>query len=53
MSTPVSAIRNLGPAMEKSLAEVGIDSAEALRRDAAAFHWVLRAAYGAAGPPVE
>ena len=31
MSTPVSSIRNLGPAMEKSLAEVGITSAEALR----------------------
>ncbi len=31
MSEPVSSIRNLGPAYEKSLADVGITSAEALR----------------------
>ncbi|MEM7470959.1 MAG: TfoX/Sxy family DNA transformation protein [Pseudomonadota bacterium] len=31
MSEPVSSIRNLGPAYEKSLAEVGIRSAQALR----------------------
>ncbi|MEM9583996.1 MAG: TfoX/Sxy family DNA transformation protein [Pseudomonadota bacterium] len=31
MSTPVSSIRNLGPSYEASLAEVGINSAEALR----------------------
>lgn len=31
MSTPVSSIRNLGPAYEKSLSEVGINSAEELR----------------------
>ena len=30
MNTPVSSIRNLGPAYETSLAEVGITSAEAL-----------------------
>lgn len=29
--TPVSTIRNLGPAMEAAFAEVGIDSAETLR----------------------
>lgn len=28
---PVSSIRNLGPAMEKAMAEVGITSADALR----------------------
>jgi len=32
MTTPVSSIRNLGPAMEAALAKVGIDSAEELRR---------------------
>jgi len=32
MATPVSSIRNLGPAMEAALAKVGIDSAEELRR---------------------
>jgi hypothetical protein len=31
MTEPVSAIRNLGPAMEAAFAEVGIDSAGALR----------------------
>ena len=31
MSTPVSAIRNLGPAMEAAFARAGVDSAEALR----------------------
>lgn len=31
MSTPVSSIRNLGPASERAFARVGIDSAEALR----------------------
>jgi DNA transformation protein len=31
MATPVSSIRNLGPAMEAAFARVGIDSAEALR----------------------
>ena len=31
MSTPVSAIRNLGPAYEEALARVGINSAEELR----------------------
>ena len=31
MTTPVSSIRNLGPAYEKSLAEIGIHSAEELR----------------------
>lgn len=31
MATPVSSIRNLGPAMEAAFANVGIDSAEALR----------------------
>ncbi len=31
MSEPVSSIRNLGPAYEKSLADVGITSAEQLR----------------------
>ena len=31
MSTPVSSIRNLGPAYEQSCAAAGIDSAEALR----------------------
>lgn len=31
MSDPVSSIRNLGPAYEKSLAAIGINSAEALR----------------------
>jgi len=32
MTTPVSSIRNLGPAMEAALAKVGIDNAEELRR---------------------
>ena len=32
MSDPVSSIRNLGPAYEKSLGEVGIHSADALRK---------------------
>ena len=31
MATPVSSIRNLGPAMEAAFARVGVDSAEALR----------------------
>lgn len=31
MTTPVSAIRNLGPAYEEALARVGINSAEELR----------------------
>ncbi|MFD1344212.1 TfoX/Sxy family protein [Litorisediminicola beolgyonensis] len=31
MASPVSSIRNLGPAMEASCARAGIDSAEALR----------------------
>jgi nucleotidyltransferase/DNA polymerase involved in DNA repair len=31
MSEPVTTIRNLGPAYEKSLAEIGITSAEELR----------------------
>ncbi|MEL6645476.1 MAG: TfoX/Sxy family DNA transformation protein [Pseudomonadota bacterium] len=31
MADPVSSIRNLGPAMEKAFAEVGITSADALR----------------------
>lgn len=31
MPTPVSSIRNLGPAMEAAFARAGIDSAEALR----------------------
>lgn len=31
MNTPVSSIRNLGPAMEAALARVGISSAEELR----------------------
>lgn len=31
MTTPVSSIRNLGPAMEAACARAGIDSAEALR----------------------
>lgn len=31
MSTPISSIRNLGPAMEAAFARAGIDSAEALR----------------------
>ncbi len=31
MSTPVSSIRNLGPAYEESLAKIGINSAEELR----------------------
>lgn len=31
MSAPVSSIRNLGPVMEAAFAEVGIDSADALR----------------------
>ncbi|MCH8465918.1 MAG: TfoX/Sxy family protein [Roseinatronobacter sp.] len=31
MSAPVSSIRNLGPAMEAALAQVGITTAEALR----------------------
>lgn len=31
MTTPVSSIRNLGPAMEAAFAKVGITSAEALR----------------------
>ena len=31
MGTPVSSIRNLGPAMGAALARAGIDSAEALR----------------------
>lgn len=31
MSTPISSIRNLGPAMESAFAAAGIDSAEALR----------------------
>ena len=31
MPTPISSIRNLGPAMEDAFARAGIDSAEALR----------------------
>ncbi|WP_138464957.1 TfoX/Sxy family DNA transformation protein [Poseidonocella sp. HB161398] len=31
MSTPISALRNMGPAMEAAFAAVGIGSAEALR----------------------
>lgn len=31
MATPISTIRNLGPAMEAAFARAGIDSAEALR----------------------
>ncbi|WP_102109276.1 TfoX/Sxy family DNA transformation protein [Oceaniglobus roseus] len=31
MADPVSSIRNLGPAMERAFAAVGIDSAETLR----------------------
>ncbi len=31
MATPVSAIRNLGPAMERAFRDVGIDDAETLR----------------------
>lgn len=31
MSTPISSIRNLGPAMEAAFARAGIDSAEDLR----------------------
>ncbi|WP_226780603.1 TfoX/Sxy family protein [Oceaniglobus trochenteri] len=31
MTTPVTTIRNLGPAMAQALAKVGIDSAEQLR----------------------
>lgn len=31
MSTPISALRNLGPAMEQAFAQAGITSAEALR----------------------
>lgn len=31
MTTPISSLRNLGPAMEAAFARAGIDSAEALR----------------------
>lgn len=31
MTTPISSIRNLGPAMETAFARAGVDSAEALR----------------------
>lgn len=45
MSEPVSSIRNLGPAFEKSLADVGIQSADQLRDIGAdaAYEMLLRA----------
>ena len=47
MTEPVSSIRNLGPAMEKAFAAVGIDSAEALREIGAdaAYARLLRAGH--------
>ena len=47
MSTPISAIRNLGPAMEAAFQGVGIDSAEALREIGtdAAYARLLRAGH--------
>lgn len=45
MTTPISSIRNLGPAMEAAFARVGIESAEALREIGtdAAYARLLRA----------
>ena len=47
MASPVSTIRNLGPAMEKAFADVGIGSAEELRALGAdaAYARLLRAGH--------